>query len=118
MKVPLSGDAQQVGQELKLDTELSYIWRSRYGSQSCNDIKNRTRGWSYRYDMVVSELNLILNIVKKLQLNGSLIRPVYTGVNPYGFVPKLERIGLAYTRDLIYLILFGPAIRTRLDRIE
>ena len=44
--------------------------------------------------------------------------PVHTGAVPFGFVPKLERIGLVYTRDLIYLIQFGSAICTRLDRIE
>ena len=43
---------------------------------------------------------------------------MHTGADPCGFVPKLERIGLAYTRDLIYLIQFGSAISTRLDRIE
>ena len=43
---------------------------------------------------------------------------VHTGADPFGFVPKLERIGLAYTRDPIYLIQFGSAVRTRLDRIE
>ena len=44
--------------------------------------------------------------------------PVHTGADPFGFVPKQERIGLAYTPDLIYLIQFGSAIRTRLDGIE
>ena len=46
------------------------------------------------------------------------VGPVDTGADPFGFVPKLERIGLAYTRDLIYLIQFVSAIRTRLDRIK
>ena len=43
---------------------------------------------------------------------------MHTGADQFGFVPKLERKGLAYTLDLIYLIQFGSAIRTRLDRIE
>ena len=44
--------------------------------------------------------------------------PVHTRADPFGSVPKLERIGLAYTRDLLYPILFGSAIRTDLGRIE
>ena len=40
------------------------------------------------------------------------------GADPFGFVPKLERIGLAYTRDFIYLIQLGSDIHTPLDWIE
>ena len=40
------------------------------------------------------------------------------GADPFGSVPKLEWIGRNYTRDLIYLIQFRSAIRTRLDRIN
>ena len=43
---------------------------------------------------------------------------MHTGADPFGFVPKLERISLVYTRDLIYLIQFGSAIRSRLDGIK
>ena len=40
------------------------------------------------------------------------------GADPFGSVPKLERIGLACARDLLYPIQFGSAIRTSLGRIE
>ena len=43
---------------------------------------------------------------------------VHTGADPCGSGPKLERIGLACTRDLLYPIQFGSAIRTSLGRIE
>ena len=43
--------------------------------------------------------------------------PVHTGANPFSSDPKLERIGLAYTRDL-YPIQFASAIRTSVDRIS
>ena len=43
---------------------------------------------------------------------------MHMGADPFGFVPKLERVGLAYTRDLIYLIQLGPAFRTHLDQIK
>ena len=51
-------------------------------------------------------------------MKGIVFRPLHTGADPFGFGPKLERIGLGYTRDLIYLTQFGSAICTRLDRIE
>ena len=44
--------------------------------------------------------------------------PVHTRADPFGSGPKLERIGLACTRDLLYPIQFGSAIRTNLGRIE
>ena len=54
-----------------------------------------------------------------LQLSAvTLSGPVHAGADQFGFVIKLERMGLTYTRDLIYLIQFGSAICTRLDRIE
>ena len=57
---------------------------------------------------------LVLTVSQKLLDLG----PVHMGADSFGSVPKLERIGLAYTRDHIYLIQFGSAISTRLDRIE
>ena len=33
-----------------------------------------------------------------------------TGVDPFGSVPKLERIGLECTQNLLYPIQFGSAI--------
>ena len=39
-------------------------------------------------------------------------------VDLFGSDPKLERIGLAYTRDLLYLIQFLSAIYTTLGQIE
>ena len=48
----------------------------------------------------------------------SFLGPVHTGADPFGSGPKLERIGLACTRDLLYPIQFGSAIRTSLGRIE
>ena len=44
--------------------------------------------------------------------------PVHTGEDPFESVPKLDRIGLASTRDLLYPIQIGSAIRTSLDRID
>ena len=43
---------------------------------------------------------------------------VHTGADQFGSGPKLERIALACTRDLLYPIHFGSAIRTSLGRIE
>ena len=40
------------------------------------------------------------------------------GADPFGSVPKLERIGLEYTRDLLYPIQFASAIGTSMGRIE
>ena len=47
-----------------------------------------------------------------------ILGPVHTGADPFGSGPKLERIGLACTRDLLYPIQFGSAIRTSLGQIE
>ena len=49
---------------------------------------------------------------------GGALGPVHPGADPFGSGPTLERIGLACTRDLLYLIQFGSAIRTSLGRIE
>ena len=54
-------------------------------------------------------------------MDGEILKdlgPVHTGADPFGSGPKLERIGLACTRDLLYPIQFGSAIRTSLGRIE
>ena len=57
------------------------------------------------------EVTNVLNVV-------CILGPVHTGADPFGSGPKLERIGLVCTRDLLYLIQFGSAIRTSLGRIE
>ena len=48
--------------------------------------------------------------------NFSLLGPMHTGADPFGSVPKLERIGLAYTRGLLYPIQFGSdPLKSRVD---
>ena len=43
---------------------------------------------------------------------------MHAGADPFGSVPKLERIGFAYILDLLYPIRFASSIRTSLGRIE
>ena len=64
----------------------------------------------------------VRKVIHHLEQNGFAaarnLGPVHTGADPLGSGPKLEWIGLACTRDLLYPIQFGSAIRTSLGRIE
>ena len=55
------------------------------------------------------------------KLRTNILDPVYTrenGTVPFGTVPKLVRIGLAFTRELLEPFQFGSAIRALLAPLQ